>query len=143
MKKLTILAVIVSLLLLCSCETQVVTYDYRDDTVLPPDNIPMNVTRLSNSTPEYIYDVSVLDRDGKTVTESSPLKLKGGKGEMTVEIEYDSNFPSVFGIALLSSYLPIEFTVATRRAFARRTRSVFPHGKAPSAFPHGQAPSAF
>ena len=121
MKKLTILAVIVSLLLLCSCETQGVTYDYRDDTVLPPDNIPMNVTRLSNSTPEYIYDVSVLDRDGKTVTESSPLKLKNGKGEMTVEIEYDSNFPSVFGIALLSSYLPIEFTVGKETTFCYKT----------------------
>jgi len=122
MKKLTVFVILFSMLFTCGCgmrETQgkTVDYRYRDELVLSIEEIPDGIESESVSIPEFVYEVSVFDREGRAVSETSPLKLKGGCGEMRVEIEHDSNLPTVFGVMLISAYLPIEFTAENKKTF--------------------------
>lgn len=84
-------------------------YDYKPITQI---NLSDNTvsSHISNSNAEYVYTVSVFDTTMTPITVSNPLLLTTTTN-INIQLQCNSLFDIQFGIIVLSSCIPIQFSV--------------------------------
>ena len=106
----TILIILMSLsLILCSCNSNKITYTYKEI----EHNYDSQVNShemIRNDVAEYAYSISLFDKNGNAISDSNPLVLSQTT-TLKMHLQCDSMFKVQFGVILLSSYTPIEYSV--------------------------------